>query len=468
MLSQKFPRHETKRGTKVSKPNSAAGIVKIKRRKYASPSPALTVAIKKELSDTYLNTPLKISPISRTVPPLLVSHPVPLPAATMATSPLDHTSPPPSPPGQPSQHDETTTTVSIWVGSMEDGVKQIRFLLNSLWRRYTNGPSLVTDDEVNRRIRDVRAFLWHLEFEVEMSPALKNHTKLDQNLALVQHDKFKDAKDYIPADIFANLARLLQKFESERWGADEDNNREIEEVSSTTRSSTSSNLPITRSIRLPPVDHPIWGINGIMHGLALTSSTRTVVYLDPRYISEKRSAKVHGHNGLKPGDWWPFQRAAHFHGAHGAPVRGITGSPEYGAYSIVTSGSSTYEKLDEDKGETLYYSADNSHDNTSTVSILTTSNATKSLHKSYQNRQPVRVLRNSGSGNHYRAYAPSCGIRYDGLYRVVNVRRKHNRRGGLYEQFELQRLDNQVDFQQVLQYPKAEQIADYEKIKDSY
>lgn len=66
--------------------------------------------------------------------------------------------------------------------------------------------------------------------------------------------------------------------------------------------------------------------------------------LNPRY--EKRQAKVPGHNGLTPGDWYPLQRCALAKGAHGQSMAGISGSADYGAYSIVVAG--TYKEVDDE------------------------------------------------------------------------------------------------------------------------
>ncbi len=68
----------------------------------------------------------------------------------------------------------------------------------------------------------------------------------------------------------------------------------------------------------------------------------------------RRNAKVFGNNGLTVGDWWPIQLVALFNGAHGSSQGGIAGDHELGTFSIVVAG--TYHDLDDDEGETLYYS----------------------------------------------------------------------------------------------------------------
>lgn len=320
------------------------------------------------------------------------------------------------------------------------------------------------------RVDVVKAFLRYLEFEVEMTPVLKAKHGLDRLLALPERP---DLQAYTPPDIAAKCRALLSKFEEENWGADEageqpppSEDEEPADIPSPRSPSALRNLG-AENIRLPPPSHPIWGNQGIMHGVALKQGPKTVYSLDPRYLDKKRDAKVFGHNGLEPGAWWPYQKLAHYHGAHGAPIRGITGTTASGAYSIVTSGSSgTYDHLDQDFGDKLFYSADNSHDNTNPNTVVFVSNATKSLHKSLETGKPVRVLRSSGGK---KKYTPKVGIRYDGLYRVHLVRRETNSKGGLYEQFELHRLPGQRSLDEIqATVPSREQQDAFNKIKSGY
>lgn len=66
--------------------------------------------------------------------------------------------------------------------------------------------------------------------------------------------------------------------------------------------------------------------------------------IDPDY--PRISAKVLGHNGLAPGDWFPFQLCAMRDGAHGESQAGISGSVIDGAWSIVVSKA--YEGVDDE------------------------------------------------------------------------------------------------------------------------
>ncbi|KUI52554.1 E3 ubiquitin-protein ligase ORTHRUS 2, partial [Cytospora mali] len=100
-----------------------------------------------------------------------------------------------------------------------------------------------------------------------------------------------------------------------------------------------------RIILRPPPDHPIWGVNGIMHGVMVSMhGQKKDKMLDDRY--QRRDADVLGANGLVAGQWWPNQMAALFWGAHGHSQAGVFGSVKYGAISIVVAG--TYKDLDDE------------------------------------------------------------------------------------------------------------------------
>ncbi|KAK3937820.1 E3 ubiquitin-protein ligase UHRF1 [Diplogelasinospora grovesii] len=337
-----------------------------------------------------------------------------------------------------------------WQGTIEQGVMQMSMLAIVYKKRN------VSEQELQRRTADVKSFLQHLE-TLPPKPELKTRYKLDKALELLsQNSKFTDV---LPGEIVTTAARLLLKFNDANWGESNQplqapQNPPVPPSGSTSlprRSRPTHNLSQSdaKDPVSPPPNHPIWGIHGIMHGLARKnpSDPKSPLAIDRKYEHEKRDAKRIGHNGLSPGDWWPYQMAALFAGAHGHTVRGITGSAQAGAYSIVISGSSQhYSNMNEDKGETVYYSADNSHDNTNPLRVDYISNATQGLHTSLRTAQPVRVLRSHGNS----IYAPSCGIRYDGLYRVTKVLQKENQKGGLYEQFVLQRCVGQRELQDIV------------------
>ena len=108
--------------------------------------------------------------------------------------------------------------------------------------------------------------------------------------------------------------------------------------------------------------------------------------------------------------------------------------------TLIHALSDQYATLDRDLGSTLYYSGSNSHNNTDphTPHI---SNNTKALRASLSRRHPVRVLR-SGAGTENK-YAPSKGIRYDGLYEILSEALEKNAKGGAYVRFELARKSDQ-------------------------
>lgn len=225
------------------------------------------------------------------------------------------------------------------------------------------------------------------------------------------------------------------------------------------------------AIRLPPPDHPIWGTAGIMHGLYMTvrsTPPRTTYHFDPRYLAQKRDAKVLGHNGLTPGDWWPLQMAALYAGAHGSAIKGICGSPTVGAYSIVVSGSSAvYHSLDTDNGEILHYSADSPRTNLPSAP----SADTRALQRSLATRGPVRVLRSAGrgAGAGTRVWAPEVGIRYDGLYRVVAQMHDTTATGHGYLKFRLRRIQGQRPLAQIRDaVPSRQQKRDEARLRDGY
>lgn len=309
---------------------------------------------------------------------------------------------------QAPQPSEGGAMVKTWTGTLAQGAKQISMLVIKLRNKTTNnhkGQS-VTQAELDMRLEDVNAFLCYLELTAPVTPKLKED-KIDISLKLLfDNNQFKD---YIPKDLASWAATIYTKFESLNWGvgstlAGSDSNAQPEDELDASTPTVPASRPRSpagegvSNVRAPPADHPIWGVNGIMHGLMLKRGTKGTSYLfDPRYITEKREARVFGHNGLNPGDWWPLLRVALFHGAHGHPMSGIYGFESEGTYSIVVSGASgTYDVLDKDNGNTLYYSADNSHDNTDRNRVNVVTVSTKSLQKSIATGKPVRVLRSAG------------------------------------------------------------------------
>ncbi|EFQ33753.1 YDG/SRA domain-containing protein [Colletotrichum graminicola] len=213
----------------------------------------------------------------------------------------------------------------------------------------------------------------------------------------------------------------------------------------------------------PPTNHPIWGRTGIMHGLALRPGDRYTVVLDPHCADEKRPANVHGHNGLQVGDWFPSQLSALFHGAHGHSNAGIYFQGEEGAFSVIVAGA--YKDLDVDSGETVLYSGSNAHESNDRDNILPSTEATKALATNWVSGKPVRVLRKAHKDSEW---APSHGYRYDGLYEVVEKIFAHNDNNGMFEQFELRRLDGQPPLESLKNIPSQRQVRDLIKSKERY
>lgn len=289
-----------------------------------------------------------------------------------------------------------------------------------------------------------KQFFPYLRFDIRMTPDIKRYSKLDESLRNIAREDYG-----FPRDLVASAELLYQKFESERWGSG---------TATTPRASLTG--------REPPVDHPIWGLHGIMHGAVMFNTGKKVEYgFDNRYMHEKRDAKVYGHNGLSPGDWFPLNIIARFQGAHAGMQAGISGDRDRGAYSIVVSGQ--YEE-DKDEGEVLYYSGESAEKNENPHEIIRRA-ANDSLLESLRNGRPVRVLRSATKGERQRHYAPSCGIRYDGLYNVVGVEIRRNAKGGLFQRFRLHRCDGQESLADILaRSPSADQVEDYRRLRDGY
>ncbi|CAN8103203.1 unnamed protein product [Discula destructiva] len=202
-----------------------------------------------------------------------------------------------------------------------------------------------------------------LEHELEITPRLKEGAHIDLLLKFI----FEDPRFHFPEPYKQRARALYEEFLAKNWGTipdpHEDPEVEIEgeapgdqnqqaHIASTTTSAlaAAANAESTSRvayIRQPPADHAIWGVNGIMHGIVpkLGGKIRTL-QLDRRFLREKRPANVSGYNGLRVGDWFPYQMSALFHGAHGARMAGISGNTSYGAYSIVVAGM--YKDVDDE------------------------------------------------------------------------------------------------------------------------
>ncbi|OTA62595.1 hypothetical protein K449DRAFT_433488 [Hypoxylon sp. EC38] len=320
--------------------------------------------------------------------------------------------------------------------------------------------------ESEARLKRGRMYLEWLD-TCEMTLEIKQRTNMEKMLKYV----FDDPTMYYPEDMKKSAQALYEKWQSENWGAnavmEEDvvsaDQEFVDPVSEVT--ATPDEAPIIQS-ELPPPEHPIFGEDGIMNGIIIFRSPagRKTYRLNPHV--PKRSAKVFGHNGIPVGAWFANQLVALHRGAHGMRIGGIAGTTDVGAYSIVVSD--IYEDLDDDRGETLYYSGSNSHNNDDPTRPAPSSTGTKALKASLQTGNPVRVLRSGGPHSRNR-WLPECGLRYDGLYRVVALREGKNTKGGLYEQFMLQREPGQTSLGELLlSSPTAQQKRDLNDIQRGY
>src|SRR3569833_2062305 len=331
-----------------------------------------------------------------------------------------------------------------------------------------------------------------------MTPEIKAATRADifMNLALKPENKF-------PAKYVKAAQGLMERWERENWGrglfvehlSDAAEESSLTATSPTTTTTTAAAAAATggaatttpaalppakalskiprsvtdkkdgapRTVRAPPRDHPIFGEQGIMHGTVLSHGKKGRRYR-LNVNCPRRSAANFGHNGLQAGAWFPMQIVALARGAHGASQAGISGHQELGAYSIVVAG--TYHDLDSDEGDTLYYTGSQSHKNTDPNYAGDSTSTTNMLKKSLENGRPVRVLRSASSKS---AWAPSVGMRYDGLYRVVSLRHPTNAKGGKYEQFKLVREPGQLPLQSLFHTsPSHEQAKAFKKISQGY
>lgn len=162
-----------------------------------------------------------------------------------------------------------------------------------------------------------------------------------------------------------------------------------------------------------------------------------------------------GQGNLINGQWWPLQICAMRDGAHGEIQGGIHGQAGKGAYSVVISGGA-YKDID--KGDEVEYCG-----TAGANGVL--SPATKLMMEAFNFQNPLRLLRSSKSVKS-GVYRPSEGIRYDGLYLVVETHLLDPEKA-MYR-FSLRRSGNQppIRYQGVEVRPTFEQLRELEKIHD--
>jgi hypothetical protein len=158
------------------------------------------------------------------------------------------------------------------------------------------------------------AFLRWLETSVEITPALKQRSKIASGLELM----FRKPEFHFEIRTRERAQQLYERWEAQNWGKGEvvEESTDDEDLTgssiettpdakrrrSSTTAQTSGTMIIPATIRAPPKDHPIFGEDGIMYGVVLKMSSRRKDYvLNSRYT--KTDAKVFGHNGLDVGQW---------------------------------------------------------------------------------------------------------------------------------------------------------------------
>jgi len=167
----------------------------------------------------------------------------------------------------------------------------------------------------------------------------------------------------------------------------------------------------------------------------------------------RKSANVVGANGIVNGQWWPLRLCALRDGAHGEHEAGIHGAPGKGAYSVVIADGGYADK---DDGESIEYCG------TQSANTKPTKN-TALLLESYRSKQPLRVLR---AANKRSKYAPKEGVRYDGLYEIVD--KELLVEGTAMFRFSLHRLKGQdpIRYKGVEVRPTDQELVERMKIRD--
>lgn len=204
--------------------------------------------------------------------------------------------------------------------------------------------------QTNAWLKRIDGLLSLHEYDFEISPEMRDQAAIHTYLKLMCDDE----NYHFPPDIQHRAKALYNEYEACHWGAatesgDDPDVSGMDDASPTSLDGSNDAAAVSAgnaSVRLPPDDHPIWGLQGIMHGIAPKFGKVKTMVLDRRFLGEKRSANVFGDNGLKPGDWFPNQLVTLFHGGHGSRQGGVYGKTGVGAYSVVVSGH--YKDVDKE------------------------------------------------------------------------------------------------------------------------
>ena len=294
-------------------------------------------------------------------------------------------------------------------------MNRIRDLIKNAQKAKRKGGDVVA------AIKGVRRRLYEMEFFGFISRALVKKSRVLDSVGLPQI--FDDPEDVgFPWDVKADARTLFQ-----RWHQGETD------------------------------PHLFRGI--IVEKKGLNSKERISYSLDPNYLW-KKSPNVVGANGLQVGQWWPIQLCTLRDGAHGSAEGGIHGPSLQGAYSIVMSAGGY---ADVDEGDKVLYCG------TSGSADGQPSAGTNQLKLSMAAKIPVRLIR---SHKLKSIYSPSHGLRYDGLYEIVNFEIIHPETA--MHRFMLKRIPGQDPIRyagpqnNIEARPTGAEVAAWDKIKQLY
>ncbi|ESZ89451.1 hypothetical protein SBOR_10165 [Sclerotinia borealis F-4128] len=318
----------------------------------------------------------------------------------------------------------------------------------------------------------VKLFLYTLSFLTKVTPEFSKDLTLKSLLELFTNPEFKFPREYsnisqalinkIDAENGFNILPPSPTLTSNTESADKNGGKRKSITNETLISAKNSRENSISGSSNPPAqappNHPIYGENGIMRGL-LWDGTNAKLNPETREI-HKKDFHDFGHNNLKVGDCWPLQLAALRDGGHGCSQGGISGDKERGAYSVLISKD--YDGYDSDQGDTVLYSAPGAKDST-TEEPDSSNPRIQSMRQSIVTGKPVRVFRNASCTWKDR---PAMGIRYDGIYTVIENNVQTNGKGGKFWRFKLERLPDQVPIR--TDKPTRQEMAEFEKVKDGY
>ncbi|EEP81762.1 predicted protein [Uncinocarpus reesii 1704] len=186
----------------------------------------------------------------------------------------------------------------------------------------------------------------------------------------------------------------------------------------------------------------------------ITTVTRTVSRKFDTAFPFKVPCNQIGEGTLRNGQWFSWQICAVRDGAHGEIEAGVSSHGEI-AISIVLGSGRGY--ADSDQGETIYYSG--THGKTGVISA-----GTKALRDSFTKRSPIRVLRSSRLPA-INPYRPAQGLRYDGLYEIVDEEMMDEEKQ-LYR-FKLERIEGQtpIRYQGPEKRPNPKELEEYDRLR---